>query len=52
MTNILKLILIAIAALFVVSLVVKTIKLAIGAAIIGGIIYLGYRFFANKNGDR
>lgn len=48
MKNLLKFILVAIAALFVVSLVIKTVQFAVGVAIIGGIVYLGYRFFANK----
>lgn len=52
MPNILKLILLAIAAIFVVSVVVKMVKFAFGLAIIGGILYFGYRFFAsNESSD-
>lgn len=49
MKGILKIVLIAIAALFVVSLAMKVVKFAVALLFVGGILYVGYRFFASQD---
>ncbi|MGF1533392.1 MAG: hypothetical protein ACFCUI_06800 [Bernardetiaceae bacterium] len=46
--GIFRVILLAIAALFVVSLVVKMVKVAVGLVIFGVIVYFGYQAMQKK----